>query len=425
MANQEVIADRPVGYSWYALGVLTAVYVLNFLDRQVMYILFQPIKAELGFTDLQLALLGSTSFMFFYTALGIPFGRLADRTTRKNMIAVGLATWSLFSGLTGFADSFWSIFFCRMMVGVGEATLGPAALSLLSDYFPLRLRATVNAIYSSAIAIGSGLAFLSGGYIAQNFGWRPAFWVLGFPGIALALVVFALREPQRGSTEKPRNDGHWKHLFRSKPLMLLFAGYALIGLASNNIAVWVTAFFVRVHKVTLVQIGLFAGIIALTLGVAGMIYAGYISDRISRRMRGGRLGLMAITAFVSVPLWFALLFLDNIMVLVVINALVYVLAIVWVGPATADVVEIAGPKLRGLAIGIFFSIVNITAFGLGSPIIGKLSDAFGVASDPGQMRYSLLVCPLACLLGGICLWLASRARTAAEESVPPATAIAR
>jgi MFS family permease len=109
----------------------------------------------------------------------------------------------------------------------------------------------------------------------------------------------------------------------------------------------------------------------------------------------------------------------------VINALVYVLAIVWVGPATADVVEIAGPKLRGLAIGIFFSIVNITAFGLGSPLIGKLSDAFGVATDPGQMRYSLLVCPLACLLGGICLWLASRARTAAEESVAPATANAR
>src|SRR5437870_12812814 len=123
-------------YSWYALAVLTAVYVLNFLDRTLIYILFTPIKKEMAFTDLQLALLGTTSFVIFYTVLGIPFGRLADRAVRKNMIAGGLAVWSLFSGLTGFAGSFRSLFFCRVMVGVGEATLGPAALSLLSDYFP-------------------------------------------------------------------------------------------------------------------------------------------------------------------------------------------------------------------------------------------------------------------------------------------------
>jgi len=130
-------------YSWYALAVLTTVYVLNFLDRTLIYILFTPIKKEMAFSDLQLALLGTTSFVIFYTLLGIPFGRLADRASRKNIIAGGLAIWSLFSGLTGFANSFWTLFFCRVMVGVGEATLGPAALSLLSDYFPPRMRATV------------------------------------------------------------------------------------------------------------------------------------------------------------------------------------------------------------------------------------------------------------------------------------------
>lgn len=411
MTSQAVIADRPAGYSWYALAVLTAVYVLNFLDRQVMYILFQPIKAEMGFTDLQLALLGSTSFVFFYTLLGIPFGRLADRVSRKNMIAIGLATWSLFSGLTGFANGFWSIFFCRLMVGVGEATLGPAALSLLGDYFPLRMRGTVNAIYSSAIAIGGGLAFFLGGWIGQSYGWRAAFWFLGFPGLALAIITFLLREQPRGVMESTaKSSAKWSDLFRSRTLNLLFLGYALVGLASNNIAVWVTAFFIRVHHLTLVQIGTFAGVISLTVGVGGMVYAGVISDRLSRRLPGGRLALTAIAALLCVPLWIALLFLNNLVALVIVNTLLYVLAILWVGPATADVTEIAGPNLRGLAIGIFFSIVNIAAYGIGSPIIGKVSDALGVATNPAQMRYALLVCPAACLLGAMFLWMASRTR---------------
>src|SRR5205823_15014327 len=141
--------ERVPAYSWYALAVLATVYVLNFLDRTLIYILFAPIKKEMAFSDLQLALLGTTSFVIFYTLLGIPFGHLADRTVRKYLIDGGLAVWSLFSGLTGFAHSFWSIFFCRVMVGVGEATLGPAALSLLSDLFPPRMRATVQSIYSS------------------------------------------------------------------------------------------------------------------------------------------------------------------------------------------------------------------------------------------------------------------------------------
>src|SRR5688500_10959312 len=188
-------------YSWYALILLTLVYVLNFLDRQLIYILFTPIQAEMKFSDLELALLGTTSFVIFYTLLGVPFGRLADRVPRKNLIAGGLAVWSLFSGLTGFADSFWSLFFCRVMVGVGEATLGPAALSLVSDYFPIRLRTTAQGVYTSALAIGSGLAFLLGGWIGQAYGWREAFYLLGFPGLLFAVFVFLLREPARGRTE--------------------------------------------------------------------------------------------------------------------------------------------------------------------------------------------------------------------------------
>ena len=414
MQNHALAADRPVGkYSWYALAVLTFVYVLNFLDRQVMYVLFSPIQKEMAFSDLELALLGSTSFVLFYTALGIPFGALADRVSRKAMIAAGLAVWSLFSGLTGFTSSFWTMFFCRVMVGVGEATLGPAALSLLSDYFPPRMRGTVQAVYASAIATGGGLAFFLGGWIAQAHGWRWAFYLLGFPGMALAILVAFLREPQRGRTETaPATQGaDWRLLFRSKPLLYIYAGYGLVGLASNNIAVWVTAFLIRVHDLSLLTIGVFAGVISLVVGIPAMILGGYFSDRVSRKLRGGRMAFTSLAALASVPLWLGLLFTNQLTVLVAVNVALYALAILWVGPATADVHDLAGPHLRGLAIGIFFSIVNLGAYFVGSPLIGLFSDRLGVATNPEMMRYSLLVCPAACALGALLLWLGSRVRT--------------
>jgi MFS family permease len=421
MATNELIADRSVvmRYSWYALAVLTAVYVLNFLDRTLIYILFIPIKKEMHFSDLQLALLGSTSFVIFYTLLGIPFGRLADRVTRTRLIAIGLAIWSVFSGLTGFADSFWTIFFCRVMVGVGEATLGPAALSLLSDFFPTRMRATVQSIYSSAIALGGGLAFFLGGWIGQSYGWRWAFYLLGFPGLALALLVFLMREPARGTTESAaalQSGRDWKQLFRSRQLRYVILGYAFVGLASNNITVWVGTFFVRVHGLSLAFIGTAAGIIGITVGIPAMILAGYFSDRFGRLFGGGRLAFTAAAATASVPLWLALLFANNLATLLAVNIVLYALAILWVGPATADVHDLAGPHLRGLAIGIFFSAVNIAAFGLGSPLIGKVSDLLGVATDAQQMRYSLLLCPIACAIGAALLWMGSRARSVAAGS---------
>ena len=408
-ATAETPSERIPGYSWYALAILTAVYVLNFLDRTLIYILFTPIKKELAFSDLQLALLGTTSFVIFYTLLGIPFGRLADRTVRKNIIGAGLFVWSLFSGLTGFADSFWSIFFCRVMVGVGEATLGPAALSLLSDYFPPRMRATVQSIYSAGIAIGGGLAFFLGGWIGQVYGWRWAFYLLGFPGLVLAILVFFLREQPRGKSEaRPEQTAtDWRMIFRSKTLLLLFAGYALFGLASNNLGIWGATFYVREHKASLLTVGTAAGIISIAIGIPAMILGGWFSDRFKRISRGGRMAFTSAAAAASIPLWLGVLYLDNLALVVACNVVLYGLVLMWVGPATADVTDIAGPNLRGLAIGIFFSIVNLSAYAVGSTAIGKMSDAVGI-------RQALLICPAVSLLAAILLWLGSRTRLREE-----------
>jgi MFS family permease len=423
MSNTVAAAQAPVSqaepenripaHSWYALGLLTIVYALNFLDRTLIYILFTPIKKEMAFTDLQLALLGTTSFVIFYTLLGIPFGRMADRWPRKWMIAGGLAVWSLFSGLTGFAGSFSTLFLCRVMVGVGEATLGPAGLSLLSDYFPPRMRATVQAIYSSGIAVGGGLAFFLGGWIGDNpnLGWRWAFYLLGFPGLVVCLLVLLLRERKRGATEsieRRQSSNDWKILFRSAPLLYLYLGYALFGLASNSLSIWGPSFFARVHGMSLRMIGFWAGILSLVAGVPGTILGGTLADRFRHRGRGGRMRFSAYSALLAIPLWLMLLFSESVALLLLANFILLGLSLMWLGPAAADVHDIAGPQLRGLGIGIYFFSVNITAYGIGAPLIGKANDLLGVSTSPQQMSYSLLICPVACALSALLLWKGSR-----------------
>jgi MFS family permease len=401
-------------YSWYVLAVLTLVYVFNFLDRTLIYILFAPIKKEMALSDLQLALLGATSFVIFYTLLGIPFGRLADRGNRKNLIAGGLLLWSLFSGLTGFARGFWAIFFCRVLVGVGEATLGPAALSLIADYFPARMRATVQAIFSSGIPLGAGLAFFLGGRIGQALGWRWAFWLLGFPGVFLALLVFLLREPERGATEAaaaaPVGSGRpgWKTLLSSVPLRLHHIGYGLFAGAGYSLSVWLPLFLNRVHGMSLAAIGVFAGATSIIGGVPGTALGGWLGDRLRRKGPGGRMRFGALSAMACVPLWLVLLFSPTLGPILVSNFILLAFALAWLGPAAADVHEIAGTRLRGLAVGIYFFTVNLLGYGVIPPVIGRLNDLLGVAKNPAAMRTSLLLCPVLCAAAALLLSLGSR-----------------
>lgn len=402
---------RGQAYAWYALGLLGTVNLLNYLDRTLIYILFAPIKKELSFTDFELALLGTTSFVIFFTVLGVPFGRLADRASRKNMIAAGLTVWSLFSGLTGFASSFWSLFLCRVMVGIGEATLAPAALSLLGDYFPPQKRASVQSVYASGITVGAGLAFFLGGWIGFKYGWRFAFYFLSFPGLFFALLVLFLKEHKRGRTEvtTPKYTSEdWKMLLQSKPLRYHYAGYAFFAVAANSLSIWGPTFFTRVHGYSIATLGIVAGLTSLTFGIFGTVLGGFLSDRLRRSGRGGRMRLGAVAALLAIPFWIVLLFSYSVPLLLVAQAILLAVSLVWIAPSMADVHEMAGPHLRGLGSGIFLCVAMIAAYGIGSPLIGKLNDLFGATTNPGVMRYGFMVSPISCLFAAVLLWRGSK-----------------
>jgi MFS family permease len=408
--------NRETGYAWYALGLLTIVYVLNFLDRQIIYMLFTPIQQEMSFTYTQLALLGGTSFAIFYTLLGIPFGWLADKTSRARLIAGGLLVWSVFSGLTGFAGDFWTLFACRVMVGVGEATLGPAAISLLADYFSPGKRATVSGIYSMGIAIGAGSAAFLGGYLSQ-FGWRQAFFFVGFPGVLFAVLVYFLREPARRKFELPApNEPVGDDAARKVPgigsttFIFLCLGYGLFGLAANNISVWGPIFFNQVFQVKTSVYGYYAGIVTMCAGIPATLFGGLFADWFRRRAVGGRMFFGAILAIVSVPCWLAVLFTDNLSLILPVGTIMLFAGLAWLGAVAADATEIAGPEKRGVAVAIYFFTVNIAAYVIGVNLIGKLGDVLGASANPQMLRYALLVCPACCLLGAICLYIGGKKR---------------
>lgn len=235
-------------YSWYALGVLVVVYVLNFIDRNIISILAEDIKADLGLRDDQIGFLYGTAFGVFYALFGIPLGKLADSWHRIRLMTAGLAIWSAFTALSGFAKNFTTLSVARIGVGVGEATASPSAYSLISDWFPKKMRATALAIYSSGLYIGGGISLLIGGAIVENWneaysvdaplglaGWQAAFIIVGLPGLILALIVSTLREPVRGQSEgivTPPAKDPFRGFFRE--LVAVIPPFTLFGAAQGG-----------------------------------------------------------------------------------------------------------------------------------------------------------------------------------------------
>jgi predicted MFS family arabinose efflux permease len=392
-----VRSDR--GYPLYVLGVLLVVYTFNFIDRIVLGVLVPPIKAELGLTDTQLGLLGGTAFALFYTALGIPIGWLADRFNRVWIMTAALALWSAFTAACGLATSFAHLFLARLGVGVGEAGGVAPAYSFIADYFPPAQRARALGVHAFGIPIGSALGLMFGGVIASIIDWRAAFIILGVAGLLLApLQLFTVREPVRGgldghaATRRPAaSPAEVARVLMRKPA---FWGLSLAAASSSimgyGLFFWLPSFFVRSYGLTLMQVSLYYGGITLIGGVAGVWLGGWLADRYGAAHKAAYAYVPAAALALCVPFYFVGVLSSTLSWSFVVFVIPAALGLVWLGPTISAIQHLVRPEMRAVASAIFLFVNNLIGLGLGTLIIGALSDAFVARFGAESLRYAIL-----------------------------------
>lgn len=372
-------------YRWYVVWLLFAVYVLNFVDRQILFILLEPIRLEFDFSDRQLGMLGGLAFAILYSTLGIPIARLADRTHRVNIISVSIFVWSLATVLTGMARNFNQLLLARIAVGVGEAGLSPPAYSLLADYFSREKRTTAIAIYSMGIYGGVFVGYLTGAVVAEAWGWRAAFWVVGLPGIAMALLVkLTLREPPRGFSDgRPAQTTlppFWQVLrtLVAKPAFrnLAFAA-ALHAFVGYGVTGFHPSFLIRTHQYSIAEVGIILSMVAAISGVGGTWFGGWLSDRISNRRADIRwqLWVPAYATLLNVPVALAAYSHPDREAVIAFLFFSLVFGVMYLGPTFSTVQRLVTARERALGSAVLLLVINLIGLGLGPYIVGMVSDA--------------------------------------------------
>lgn len=381
----------------YALALLFFAYVINYVDRQIVTILQEPIKADLGLSDTQLGLLTGLSFALFYATMGVPIARLADRHSRRTVIAGATLLWSAMTMACAGAGNFASLLLFRMGVGVGEAGLSPPAHSLISDYYPPEKRATALGIYSSGIQVGVMLGFLLGGTIEHFFGWRAAFLVVGLPGLLLAVLIrFTLREPVRGAFDPP--DGASAPGFRDA-LMRLWRiksfRYAALACGFHTLVLyghghWSPPYLARVHQMPLRDIAFWLALLAVGPGALGLWLSGVLADRLQHHYARARLWVAIGSIVLLIPFEIGFVLAPSAPWALTFSAMTHFLGGVYLAPAIAFAHSLVGPHLRASASALLLLGLNLIGLGIGPLLVGWMSDALAVDYGPHAVRYAML-----------------------------------
>jgi MFS family permease len=385
-------------YTRYALGLLLVVYIVNFLDRQVIAILLQSIKRDLGLSDTQLGAFSGIAFAFLYSTLGVPIARWADRGVRRSIIALALFVWSGMTALQGLATSFFWLFAARVGVGIGEAGCSPPAHSLIADLFAPARRATALSIYALGIPIGGAIGFVGGAWLLETFDWRTALVVVGLPGLGLALLVrLTLREPTRGWWEGARvaqEQPSLAEVARMLRTRRCFVHMALAGALHAFYGYGATAFnpafLERVHELSPLTIGVWLGAIAATTGVAGTFLGGFISDRVSTRDARWYAWLPGLGSLLVVPLVLLFYLWDEGREALALAALPALMAGLYLGPTFAMTQALVPPRMRAQAAAVLLLILNLIGMGLGPQFVGVLSDLLAPRFGVESIRWALL-----------------------------------
>lgn len=431
--NESVSSPRPApsvrsGYRWYALSVLLLVFTSSHIDRQIMGILLQPIKVSLHASDTQMGFLVGLTFAIFYATLGMPIAMLADRGNRRNIIAAAIGIWSLMAVACGFAQSFVQLALARIGVGIGEAGSNPPSHSMISDLFSMRERGTAMGIFALGVNIGLLIAYLGGGWMSQHWGWRVTFFVVGAPGVILALIVrLTLKEPKRGATEERVVDtaapGFWevaRAMLGNPTVRNVVIGGSLASFVGYGMVLWLPAFFVRSHGLSQTQTGVTLAFMGGVVGGIGTFTAGRVADVLSRRDPRWTLWLVAIAKTFMVPFVVAFFLATNFRNAFFIYLIPSFLGGFYLAPTFAMIQTLMPLRMRAVAAAITLFVANLVGLGFGPQIIGILSDALAPRFGHQSLRYALLCFGCLNLWTGLHYWLASRTlkRDLARLSLP-------
>jgi len=417
-------------YAWYVVGVLTLAYVFSFIDRQILTLLVGPIKRDLAISDTQMSLLMGLSFAVFYTLFGIPLGRLADSRSRRVIVTVGITFWSLATAGCGIAKRYWQLAAMRMGVGVGEASLSPAAYSLIADYFRPEKRATAISVYSMGIYLGAGLATILGGLVVRFAAgrdafqlplvgatrpWQMVFFIVGLPGLLVALLLSTVREPSRKGVRPAQGVARavpqvplrevWAYIRdNSRTFLCHNLGIAFLSFSSYGAASWIPTLLMRKHHWTAAHAGVVFGMLTMVCGTLGIVIGGRLADRIRQRghsdatLRVALLGALAWLPFSLYP------FMPTGNMVAVLLAPALICCSLPFGVAPAAIQQMMPNSMRGQASALYLFVINLIGLGIGPTAVALVTDY--VFHDDNAVNISLFVVEtLAHLVAVALIWL--------------------
>jgi predicted MFS family arabinose efflux permease len=414
-----------LGSANFGLAVLAFINLFSYLDRYVVAGVLESLKhSDLGLSDTNLGSLMS-GFLIVYTLMAPVFGALGDRRSRPRLIALGVACWSFATALSGFAINYLTLFAARAAVGVGEAAYVTIAPSLLSDYFPVRQRGRVMAIFFCAIPVGSALGYVVGGLVDKHYGWRAAFFVAGVPGLLLAALCLLLRDPPRGIQDRAEDPGKaapsgpprssisreawltYGRLLRNKPYALTVLGYAAYTFAIGGLAYWMPAFLERARGIPRSEATVSFGTIVVITGFIGTFVGGWMGDYFAKNSRQAYLWLSAVATLIAAPFVWLALTTNSHSLYVTCMVTAQLCLFLSTGPINAAIINLVIASERATAIALSVFAIHLLGDALSPLIVGALSDAF-------SLQQAITILPVAVLVGGFVWIWAARAQAASK-----------
>jgi len=392
------------------LVLLLLAYIFNFLDRQILGILAEPIKADLHLTDTQFGAIGGLAFALLYSVLGVPLAYLADRTSRSSVIAGALAVWSAFTALCGTATGYLQLFLCRLGVGVGEAGGVAPSYALIADYFPPQRRARALAIYSLGVPVGLAGGTLIGAYLTKYISWRAAFLVMGVAGILFAPILkyFVRDLPRRHAPEAAPLMHVFPTIARKPTFWLMAFAASMSSLCGYGLALWTPSVLRRSYQLDITDTANFFASLLLIGGCTGVFMGGWLADRLGSMDRAWYARLPAIAWLITAPMFVAGLLAPSLWIAWPLLLIPNALNILWLGPVTTAVQHLVPPQMRATASASFLLINNFIGIGVGPLLIGYVSDRLQKTSGIESLRYAAVGCTAFYLVAALLMLFAVR-----------------